>query len=84
MKQLFETLLDQQFARARQDRLRTIDVNAGRLHRSVGRYPDPHKHRMPVCCEVMRSRMKSGDQVLYAPPKGNGSTFTVRYWVDPQ
>jgi 5-methylcytosine-specific restriction protein A len=80
MKKSFEILLERVIGRARQDGLNFIDINAGNLHRSVGGYPGAN-HRMPVCCAVLRSRMKSGDKVIDAPPKGYGATFTVRFQV---
>jgi len=55
-----------------------IDVKSGDLHSAVGSYPGVN-HRMPVCCGVMRSAMKPGDEVLYAPPKGNGASLLIRY-----
>lgn len=55
-----------------------LDVGAGDLHRLVGAYPGP-KHRMPTCCQVMRTMMQSGDLVLKAPPSGAGAALTIRY-----
>ncbi len=67
------------FQMAEQQGLAYVDVNAGELHRRIGDYPDPHEHRMPTCCNVMRQYMQDGDSVLQAPPKGNGASLTVRY-----
>ena len=55
-----------------------VDINAGELHRRVGRYPGS-KHRMPVCCSVLRSEMVSGDEVITEPQAGQGASLTVRY-----
>ena len=55
-----------------------VDVNAGELHRQVGGYPGPD-HRMPLCCQVMRSEMAAGDQVMDGPPGGEGASLTIRY-----
>jgi 5-methylcytosine-specific restriction protein A len=44
----------------------------------VGGYPGEN-HRMPVCCEVMRSTMAPGDQVVETPPSGKGAALTIRY-----
>jgi hypothetical protein len=59
----------------------TIDITAGELHKRLGNYPDPHKHRMPVCCCVMKEAIspESGDKVLNEPPSGQGSSLTIRY-----
>jgi hypothetical protein len=58
----------------------TVNVSAGELHRRVGGYPGSN-HRMPVCCEVMRSAVDAaaGDNVLVGPPQGDGATLTIRY-----
>ncbi|MBQ6567285.1 MAG: hypothetical protein IJL80_09530 [Treponema sp.] len=56
-----------------------IDLKSGDVHRDIGGYPGKD-HRMPVCCDVMYSRMKGSDKVLYAPPKGKGATLTIRYF----
>lgn len=53
-------------------------VKAGDLLRIVGGYPG-NNHRMPVCCAVMRSFMRSGDRFLYQPPKGNGASLEIEY-----
>ena len=55
-----------------------IDVNSGELHRRVGGYPG-RNHRMPLCCEIMKKNMKTGDQILEQPPKGKGASLTIRY-----
>jgi 5-methylcytosine-specific restriction protein A len=81
----FRTELDRIFYEAFHNRQPTVDANAGDLHRRVGGYPSSN-HRMPVCCEVMRSAMDSdaGDIVLSQPPKGNGPTLTIRYILPRQ
>ena len=55
-----------------------VDVRAANLHRSVGGYPGK-ENRMPLCCEVMRSMMHPGDEVLREPKKGYGASLTIRY-----
>ena len=55
-----------------------VDVTSGDLHRLVGGYPG-RSHKMPVCCDVMRMAMQSGDTILASPPKGRGATLTIRY-----
>jgi len=56
-----------------------VDVRAGDLHRRAGWDREPRNRRMPTCCSVMRNRKRSGDEVLYAPPKGDGAKLTIRY-----
>ncbi len=55
-----------------------VDVSSGDLHTRVGGYPG-RDHRMPLCCRVMRSNMKSIDQILDEPPSGQGATLLIRY-----
>ena len=74
----FEVVLDGIIDNARRLGLRHVDVCSGDLHRQVGVYPD-RDHRMPVCCRVMRSRMRDLDRVLQEPPSGQGATVLIRY-----
>lgn len=55
-----------------------VDVNSGDLHREVGGYPGP-AHRMPACCNVLRAAMRTGDEVIEAPPSGMGASLTIRF-----
>ena len=75
----FRQRLYQMFQAATQQGQVSLDVEAGKLHRLVGGYPSQGDHKMPVCCHVMRSEMKSGDSILRAPPKGNGASLAIRY-----
>lgn len=54
-----------------------IDTNAGQLHRDVGGYPGPG-HRMPNCCQVMKSEMRPGDTIT-SSLKNAGASLTIRY-----
>lgn len=64
----------------------SIEVSAGDLHRRVGDYPDANRHRMPVCCAVMRDVLApdAGDVILFEPSKGQGATLTIRYVLPRQ
>ena len=55
-----------------------VDIKSGDLHRELGGYPGP-RHRMPVCCYVMRAAMCAGDEIISGPPSGNGATLIIRY-----
>jgi hypothetical protein len=74
----FQNNLDTIFMDALQNGSPYVDVKSGDLHRKVGDYPGGN-HRMPVCCEVMRRNIKSGDNIIQQPPKGNGASLTIRY-----
>jgi len=74
----FESALSRLFRRAEEDGRPYIDINSGELHRRVGGYPS-RNHRMPLCCDVMKKNMQTGDQILEKPPKGKGASLTIRY-----
>ena len=57
-----------------------IDVKSGDLHRQVGDYPGKN-HKMPSCCSVMKSAMKTNDEILESPPSGKGASLVIRYYI---
>lgn len=77
----FREQLIEVFRVSEERRLASVVVNAGDLHRRVGGYPNRSNHRMPVCCEVMRSTMRRGDVIVDQPRKGKGAALTVRYLI---
>jgi hypothetical protein len=77
----FEQELGERLARARCDSKKSLIVNAGELHRSVGGYPGPG-NRMPICCRVMRKYMSDGDRIVAAPPRGDGASLTICYELE--
>jgi len=76
----FERILECIFDCATQQGRSHVDVRAGDIHRLAGHYPGPD-HRMPVCCEVLRRKMGAGDEIIQAPPKGDGATVRIRYRI---
>lgn len=58
----------------------SIAIRAGDLHKQMGDYPGPD-HRMPACCDAMRSHMIPGDRFITQPPKGDGSNLVVEYML---
>ena len=74
----FRDELSRTLSTATSEGKRSTVVKAGELHRQLGDYPG-REHRMPICCEVMYQEMKSGDEIMAAPPKGKGASLTVRY-----
>jgi hypothetical protein len=74
----FQRKLNELFQLGQSQSLREIEIKAGDLHRLVGVYPQPN-HSMPVCCQVMRKNMQASDQIISAPPKGNGASLTILY-----
>ena len=55
-----------------------VEVKSGNLHRRVGDYPGSD-HRMPTCCDVMRSEMNSSDVVVSEPDSTMGASVVIRY-----
>lgn len=74
----FRQALGELFAFANEKGLSAITVRAGELHRLVGDYPGQN-HRMPICCAVMRDFMRAKDEIISAPPKGDGASLEIRY-----
>lgn len=74
----FRRELQVMFAEGDRSGASSVTVRAGDLHRRVGGYPG-RNHRMPVCCEVMRSAMGAGDRVIDEPPSGKGASLTIQY-----
>ena len=56
----------------------TIVVRAGDLHRAAGGDPGTND-RMALCCNVMYAEMADGDEVLSAPPGGQGASVAIAY-----
>jgi 5-methylcytosine-specific restriction protein A len=74
----FQKELDNIFMLAQSSGDRYVDVISGEVHRRIGGYPG-RNHRMPLCCEVMKRNMKTGDQILEKPPKEKGASLIIRY-----
>ena len=74
----FEDELNEMLGAAQKRGELCTKVKSGDLHRQVGGYP-AHSHRMRECCEVMRRKMKPGDQVLHEPQSGQGATLIICY-----
>jgi hypothetical protein len=54
-----------------------VEINAGELHRVVS----PSENRHPMACAAMREFQKPSDEVIHAPPAGDGPSFTLRYML---
>lgn len=76
--EIFRRTLEREFAKAGRAGLGSVIIRAGDLHRTVGGYPG-NKHRMPVCCQVMKSLIRPGDNVLETPRSGAGASLTIEY-----
>lgn len=74
----FQEAMNKIFENAQREGAPFIEIVSADLHRRVGGYPGK-SHRMPVCCNIMRQNMQTGDLVLSEPPKGAGATLKIRY-----
>ncbi len=75
----FRGQLEELFRVATKQGQKFVVVEARGLHRAVGGYPNKGNHAMPNCCQLMRSEMRTGDTVVYEPPKKQGATLAIRY-----
>lgn len=75
-----KNILDEKFSDIKQEGLREIQINSGELHRELGSYPGSD-HRMPMVCKVMRDYMRRNDVIIQQPPKGNGASLTILYYL---
>jgi 5-methylcytosine-specific restriction protein A len=76
----FRVALNSVFIAAQRRGEGTVEVSAKDLHRRAGGYQSSN-HRLPTCCDVMRSEMRDGDIVVQEPPKGRGASLTIRYII---
>lgn len=54
-----------------------LDINAGDVQKAVS----DNKH-VPSVCSAMRSLMGDNDDILKSPPKGNGTSLLIRYYLE--
>ncbi|MCL2498854.1 MAG: hypothetical protein FWE90_00785 [Defluviitaleaceae bacterium] len=54
----------------------SITIKSGDIHRELGLIS-----RMPTVCQAMRKIMKGNDVIHYQPPKGNGATLEIEYFL---
>lgn len=77
----FEKELTKILNKAKEVRKEYIDITSKELHTRVGEYPG-RNHVMPTCCSVMRKMMKKNDLIKNQPPKENGSSLEIRYYIE--
>ena len=54
----------------------SIKIKSGTIHKELGLVS-----RMPTVCGAMRKLMKPNDVIHYQPPKGNGATLEIEYFL---
>jgi len=74
----FRTELRAQMDRAHRHGAAHVEINARKLHRSLGGYPGTN-HRMPICSQVMHAERGPADEIITSPELGKGATLTIRY-----
>ena len=74
----FQNTLDRILRSAQELGACFIGIKSGDLHQLVGGYPSDD-HRIPVCCDVMKERRGSGDEIIEEPPSGQGATLVIQY-----
>jgi len=58
----------------------TAEINAGDLHRRVGRLPRPQSQNADVLRNLLAAFVpEAGDVILKEPPSGQGANLTIRY-----
>lgn len=75
---VFKQALRDMLSSAQTAGAKSLRVQAGNLHRAVGGYPGP-RHRMPICCAVMRAEMLPQDSIVSEPPSGAGASLVIEY-----
>lgn len=75
---VFKALIQKILKKAQDQGLPFIDLNAGDLHREAGG-GSGKEGRVPICCNAMRNAMIPGDEILFEPPKGSGTSVKIRY-----
>ena len=55
----------------------SIRIRSGTIHKELGLVS-----RMPMVCGAMRKLMKADDVIHYQPPKGNGATLDIEYFLN--
>jgi hypothetical protein len=54
----------------------SITLVSGDIHKELGLIS-----RMPMVCRAMRKLMNDGDKIHHAPPKGDGATLKIEYFL---
>lgn len=77
-KELFMEEIKRQQDIAKKAGKKFVNLTSRDIHQEVGGYP-ARNHKMPSCCEAMYALMKTGDEVVAAPPSGKGAYLTIKY-----
>ena len=80
----FRRELAEQIKRAARQGRPHIEINAGKLHRTVGGYPPKagQSHSMPSCCNAMRDEFARGKaEVIHETDSGQAPALTIRYYL---
>lgn len=78
MRELFEKEILRLFEEAKSNGKKEIIIISGDVHRKVGGYPGKN-HRMPICCDVMKSLMNTGDEIIFTTKSGQSARLEIKY-----
>lgn len=76
----FKNEIQDRKERAKAKGFSSIVIISKELHNSLVK-GKVKSHVMPSCCNAMYSSQKAGDEIIYSPPKGRGSTLEIRYFL---
>ena len=68
--------LMEKMKKAKESGVDYIKIKSGIIHKELGLVS-----RMPMVCGAMRKLMKPNDIIHYQPPKGNGATLEIEYFL---
>lgn len=79
-KKDFTKKLEELKVDAKENGVLHLIVTSSDLHKIVGGY-NTSNHRMASCCDAMYDAMKTGDEIIAAPPKGKGASLKIKYSI---
>lgn len=77
--QHFRPALAERLAEAQASGKAELVLVAGDFHSEVSGQTGLPGNRMPICCSVMQSARRPGDEQLDGPPSGQGPSLKIRY-----
>lgn len=80
MRELFEKEILRLFEEAKSNGKKEMIIISGDVHRKVGGYPGKN-HRMPTCCDVMKSLMNTGDEIIFTTKSGQSARLEIKYFL---
>lgn len=76
LKEQVKKHIQELFRNAAVNKKEYIEIRSGDIHSQMGLAA-----RMPTVCDAMYDLQSKNDIIVHAPPKGKGSTLTIRYML---